>query len=202
MGGGVYKAIMVFFSIGCCLLEPRGGNSHALSAARHSASCFGNRLSHYGKTMELVHVGEFVLIRYRAAISYSVILREPVIFNCFGYLKKDRLATKYICGIVAVYVNMPVKIDDLPGDLRELCKVKKRVVWIMRENVSHRPTLNGRMYTSSLKKSCIFIQDIVSRRSLTLMRCRSEVDHRTYDQGPGCVYVPLDAVHERPPLPL
>ena len=54
-----------------------------------------------------------------------MILREPVIFNCSGYLKKDRLATKGICGIVASYGNKPVKIDDLPGDLRELCKVNE-----------------------------------------------------------------------------
>ena len=107
--------------------------------------------------MVLVHRGEFVIIRYRVAISYSVILGEPVISNRSGYLKKDRLATKGICGIVASYGNKPVKIDDLPGDMRELCKVNETCYLDNEESASHRPIVNGRMYTSSLKKSCIFI---------------------------------------------
>ena len=45
MGSGVYNAVSVFFIMGCCLLEPRGGNFRALSAARYSASCFGNWLA-------------------------------------------------------------------------------------------------------------------------------------------------------------
>ena len=142
--------------MGCCLLEPRGGNSHALSAARHSASCFGNRLAHYSKTMELVHGGELVIIRFRVAISYSVILREPVTFNRSGYLKKDRLATKGFCGIVASYGNKPVKIDDLPGDLRELCKVNE-TCYLDYEGKCLTSANSQWPNVSSLKKSFIFI---------------------------------------------
>ena len=106
--------------------------------------------------MVLVHRGEFVIIRYRVAISYSVILGEPVISNRSGYLKKDRLATKGICGIVASYGNKPVKIDDLPGDLRELCKVNE-TCYLDYEGKCLTSANSQWPNVSSLKKSFIFI---------------------------------------------
>ena len=85
-----------------------------------------------------------------------MILREPVIFNRAGYLQKDRLATKGICGIVASYGNKPVKIDDLPGDLRELCKVNE-TCYLDYEGKCLTSANSQWPNVSSLKKSFIFI---------------------------------------------
>lgn len=55
--------------------------SEAGCAVWFLAGSLGVSLSHYGKTKELVHGGEFEPSRYSAVISYGVTLIKPVISN-------------------------------------------------------------------------------------------------------------------------